>query len=193
MALYTANPEIFDCSRIAPSAKLCLPLSCAKLISFNAADGCEGLEAKHSLGRGDIRRFNPWVAFDCSNLAGAVGFFGGILCAAPQNGLYTHSGPGGSGDNTTPNPGNGHTYDPVAPPANSTVAAGTTNKCGKWHVVKEGDSCVSICLTSEIDIALLLKANPSLGTEYIQCTPSLVKGKAYCTGPNYGWDEKDEL
>ncbi|EGX89976.1 LysM domain protein [Cordyceps militaris CM01] len=193
VALYTANPEIFDCSRIAPSAKLCLPLSCAKLISFNAADGCEGLEAKHSLGRGDIRRFNPWVAFDCSNLAGAVGFFGGILCAAPQNGLYTHSGPGGSGDNTTPNPGNGHTYDPVAPPANSTVAAGTTNKCGKWHVVKEGDSCVSICLTSEIDIALLLKANPSLGTEYIQCTPSLVKGKAYCTGPNYGWDEKDEL
>jgi hypothetical protein len=76
---------------------------------------------------------------------------------------------------------------------NSTVADGTTTRCGKWHVVKTDDSCVSICLSSEIDIALLLKVNPSLGGEYSQCTPSLVEGIAYCTGPNYGWVLEDEL
>lgn len=90
-------------------------------------------------------------------------------------------------------PGTGNTFDPVEPPVNSTVADGTTIRCGKWHVVDEGDTCVSICLSSEINIALFLKMNPSLGTEYIQCTPSLVKGNAYCTAPNYGWELAGEL
>ena len=193
VSLYTNNPQIFDCSSIDSGTKLCLPLSCGKLISYTNNDTCAGLEAEHDLSFGDIRRFNPWVYFDCSNLAGASSFFGNILCAAPQNGLYTHHGPGSGGDTTTPHPGAGYTYNPVEPPANATVATGTTMKCGKWHVAQEDDSCVSVCLSSEIDIALLLEVNPSLGTEYAQCTSSLVEGNAYCTGPNYGWDERDEL
>lgn len=101
VALYTANLEIFDCSSISSGAELCLPLSCGRLIPYTANDRCAGLEAKYDLVPGDIRRFNPWVYFDCSNLASAVGFFGNILCAAPQNGQYNFTGPGGSGDNTT--------------------------------------------------------------------------------------------
>ncbi|KAI8648701.1 Pectin lyase fold virulence factor [Fusarium keratoplasticum] len=193
VALYTTNPDIFDCSSIPSGTELCLPLSCGKLISYTDNDTCAGLEARHDLTSGDIRRFNPWVYFDCSNLGGASSFFGNILCAAPQNGLYTAKGPGSSGDNTTPGGASGYTFTPVEAPANSTVADGTTTKCGKWHVVQEGDSCVSICLSSEIDIALLLEVNPSLGTEYIQCTPNLELGNAYCTGPNYDWDVTDEL
>ncbi|KAH8672181.1 LysM domain protein [Ilyonectria robusta] len=193
VSLYTTNPNIFDCSSIPSGTELCLPLSCGKLISYTDNDTCSGLEATHNLTSGDIRRFNPWVYFDCSNLAGASRFFGNILCAAPQNGLYTARGPGSSGDNTTPETSTGYTFNPVEAPENSTVADGTTTKCGKWHVVDEGDSCVTICLSSEINIALLLEVNPSLGTEYVQCTPSLVQGNAYCTGPNYDWDVTGEL
>ncbi|KAH7020571.1 hypothetical protein EDB80DRAFT_677493 [Ilyonectria destructans] len=192
VSLYTTNPDIFDCSSILSGTELCLPLSCGKLISYTDNDTCAGLEATHDLTSGDIRHFNPWVYFDCSNLAGASGFFGNILCAAPQNGLYTARGPGSSGDNTTPETGTGYTFNPVEAPENSTVADGITTKCGKWHVVDESDSCVSICLSSEIDIALLLEVNPSLGTEYVQGTPSLVQGNAYCTGPNYDWDVTGE-
>lgn len=193
VALYTANPKIYDCSSIPARSELCLPLSCGRLISYTSNDTCAGLEAQNDLTFGSIRRFNPWIYYDCSNLIGASSFFGNILCAAPQNGQYTHNGPGGGGDTTTPHPGTGYTYDPVPPPENATVAEGTTTKCGRWHVVEEGDSCVTICLSSEIDIALFTDANPSLGTKYSDCTPSLEEGNAYCTGPNYGWDQKDEL
>jgi hypothetical protein len=89
VALYTANPKIFSCDSISSGAKPCLPLSCGRLIPYTTNGTCADLEAKYELVSGDIRRFNPWVYFDCSNLAGAVGFFGNILCAAPQNGQYT--------------------------------------------------------------------------------------------------------
>ncbi|KAH7160994.1 hypothetical protein EDB81DRAFT_853505 [Dactylonectria macrodidyma] len=92
VSLYTTNPEIFDYSSIPSGTEICLPLSYGKLISYTNNDTYIGLEAAHDLTSGDIRRFNPWVYFDCSNLVGASSFFGNILCAAPQNGLYTTQG-----------------------------------------------------------------------------------------------------
>ncbi|CAF3635715.1 unnamed protein product [Fusarium graminearum] len=193
VALYHTNPQIFDCSNISSGKKLCLPLSCGKIIPFSKNDNCTGLEEEHKLQSGDIRRFNPWINFDCSNLKGASEVFGKVLCAAPQNGEYKHDGPGGDGDTTTPHPDTGYTLNPTDPPKGSTAATGTTTKCGKWHVMEEGDSCVTICLGGSIDIALFLATNPSLGTNYAKCTSSLVQGKAYCTGPNYDWKGRDEL
>ncbi|KAM0188779.1 hypothetical protein ACHAPI_010388 [Fusarium lateritium] len=193
VALYHMNPQIFDCSDIPSGKKLCLPLSCGQIIPFSKDDTCMGLEEEHKLQPGDIRRFNPWIAFDCGNLKGASEFFGNVLCAAPQNGVYKSDGPGEGGDTSTPHPDTGYTLDPVDPPKGSAAATGTTAKCGKWHVVEEGDSCVTICLSGSIDIALFLATNPSLGTDYAKCTSSLVQGKAYCTGPNYDWKGKDEL
>lgn len=74
VALYELNPQIFECSGIDSGTELCLPLSCGKLISYTTEDTCAGLETAHSLAPGDIRRFNPWVYHDCSNLVGATEF-----------------------------------------------------------------------------------------------------------------------
>ncbi|KZL65838.1 ankyrin repeat domain-containing protein [Colletotrichum tofieldiae] len=91
-----------------------------------------GLEAAHDLEPGDVQRFNPWVYRDCSNLAGAIGFFGNLLCSAPQNGEYVHGTPGSGGDTVTPHPGGtGYTSFPIDPPNNATIAEGTTMKCGR--------------------------------------------------------------
>jgi hypothetical protein len=194
VALYNLNPQINDCSNITRGTKLCLPLSCGTVIDYSQQDTCSGLEAKHGLQPGDIRRFNPWIYHDCSNLAGASEFFGGFLCAGPSNGEYSHVGPGSGGDTVTPHPGTGYTLFPIDPPQNSTVAEGTTMKCGRWHEGREGDSCVSICLSSDINIELFTAANPSLGTVYSDCTDRLVPGQWYCSGPTFDWQEiNDEM
>ncbi|GKT46029.1 putative glucan endo-1,3-beta-glucosidase btgC [Colletotrichum spaethianum] len=194
VALYSMNPQIFDCNSIPDNTELCLPLSCGRIISYTDQDTCSGLEAAHDLEPGDVQRFNPWVYRDCSNLSDAIGFFGNLLCAAPQNGEYVHGGPGSGGDTVTPHPGGtGYTSFPIDPPNNATIAEGTTTKCGRWHVSAEGDSCATICLSSDINIALFIAANPSLGSEYSECTSSLVLGNAYCSGPTYDWEDTEEL
>ena len=99
---------------------------------------CSGLEAANGLKPGDIRRFNPWINHDCSNISGAASFFGSYLCGGPQNGAYTLDGPGSVGDTTTPHPGSGHTSPLVEAPANAMVANGTTKQCGKWHAAQRG-------------------------------------------------------
>ena len=131
VALYELNPAIFDCKGIPLGTKLCLPLSCDKIISYAAKETCVGLEAENGLVGGDIRRFNPWVYHDCSNLAGATDFFGYLVCAAPKNGEYDLPPPPGGGDTTTPHPDPSYTLHPTDPPQNSTVAEGTTLKCGR--------------------------------------------------------------
>lgn len=76
VALYSMNPQIFDCNSIPDSTELCLPLCCGRIISYTDKDTCSGLEAAHDLEPGDLQRSNPWAYRDCSNLAGAIGFFG---------------------------------------------------------------------------------------------------------------------
>lgn len=69
----------------------------------------------------------------------------------------------------------------------------TRTRCGRWQVAQEGDSCISVWLSSEINTALFLLVNHPLATKYTACTPKLVDGSAHCTGPNYGWDNVYEL
>jgi hypothetical protein len=77
---------------------------------------------------------------------------------------------------------------PISPPDGTSIATGTTETCGKWHVVKEEDTCAGLCPAREINITLFLTANPPLGTEYSDCSAKLSKGKAYCVGPTYDWN-----
>lgn len=74
----------------------------------------------------------------------------------------------------------------LAPPANSTVAPGTTTKCGRWYSATADDLCVQICLKFEISAKLFKAANPSLVTD---CDNNLVAGDAYCVGPVPHWNE----
>ncbi|KAH7309114.1 LysM domain protein [Stachybotrys elegans] len=192
-ALYSLNPQIQDCFSIPQGTKLCLPLSCRLINGANNGGSgmtCEGLEELNNLRSGDIRRYNPWVNYDCSNLDSSSATFGYYLCGGPQNGEYVYGDPGSGGDSVTPHPGSEYTLKPVEPPANSTVPPTTTRKCGKWHVAVEGDACVQICMAAEINISLLLAANPSLGADYAKCTTNLKRGNAYCVGPTYDWDDE---
>jgi hypothetical protein len=188
-ALYAANDNVYTCDDLPVGTKVCVPLSCGKLISYGQNDTCLGLEAQHELGFGDIQRFNPWINYECSNLVSGLDLFGDELCAGPQGGQHNFTGPGPIGDTTTPQHGNGYTAAPISPPKGASLATGTTEKCGKWQVAKEGDTCVGLCLAGEINITLFLSVNPSLGTEYSDCSAKLSKGKAYCVGPTYDWNQ----
>ena len=187
-ALYSANDNVYTCDEIPVGTKVCVPPSCGKMITYTQNDTCVSLERVHDLVPGDIRKFNPWIDYECGNLVSGLSLFGDELCAGPQGGLHTISGPGADDDTTIPRPGNGYTYNAVAAPKGATVATGTTLRCGKWYVVKEDDTCVQVCLTGEINITLFLSANPSLGTDYSACSSKLSKGKAYCVGPTYDWN-----
>ncbi|KAM6526030.1 hypothetical protein FSOLCH5_002161 [Fusarium solani] len=188
-ALYSLNPDIQDCSGIPDGTKLCLPLACASLVKYAKNDTCAGLERAGKLGFGDLRRFNPWINFECSNLGTGGKAFGWLLCTEPQNGRFDNWGAGGSGDTVTPHPGSDYTAFPVDPPNNSTAAEDSTAKCGRWYVAEKGDSCSTICMGAGIHISLLLAANPSLGKDLAKCSENLVPERAYCTGPTYEWAE----
>lgn len=185
VALYTANPrEIYDCSSIRPAALFSTPPTTP--VRASRPPTASQPETSGASTRGCTLTAATWVARVTSS----------ATCYAPRRRTACASTAGREAAGTRrrrTRATNGYTYNPVAAPANATVAMGTTGNFGKWHVVQEDNSCVSICLSENIDMVLLLQVNPSLGKEYKQCTPALVCGKAYCTGPNYGGNEKDEL
>ncbi|VUC34340.1 unnamed protein product [Clonostachys rosea] len=101
-ALYSLKPDIQDCSGIADRTKLCLPLACASLVKYAKNDTCTGLEREGKLCFGDLRRFNPWINFECNNLEAGGKAFGWGLYTEPQNDRFDNWGVGGSGDTVTP-------------------------------------------------------------------------------------------
>ena len=135
---------------------------------------------------GKLKAYNPWINFDCANLHVASVVNGKILCLSPQAGTSTRTEgmPG-----VTPGPGTntGYSERAIPPPANSTVADGTTMKCGKRRTVTETDTCPWICVEASIPSKLFLEVNPSLSKE--TCDQDLVIGLTYCVSPQYGWNQ----
>ena len=190
VGLYNLNPKILKCSSLPAGEILCLPLACDFLVEYPKNSACTSLEAGKNPQVGDLRRFSPWINFECSNLDAGGEAFGWALFTAPQNGQSSHTSSSGLGDTVTPHPGGDYTPFPVDPPQNTTVPEGTTAECGRWHVVKSDDSCATICMGSGVNIDLLLTANPSLGTDLTECSAHVTVESVYCTGPTYEWAEK---
>jgi hypothetical protein len=166
--------------------KLCIPMACTSTYLLQPNDTCVSIEAEQSYEIGDVRRYNPWVEFDCSNLQSTTGIHGHVICLGNQGGsTYTATAPI-PGVTLGPGEHGGYVQGIVAPPSNATVADGTTLRCGKWHVAAEGESCPAICLQEHITSRLFLQANPSLDSA--DCTGSLNPGYAYCVGPNPAWE-----
>ncbi|GME48353.1 hypothetical protein CDV56_101071 [Neofusicoccum parvum] len=196
-ALFMANDHLLSsCAPTTPvpaDTVLCLPLTCATTYTLQAADTCLSIESNATLGLayGDVARFNPWVSFACENIqVAAAGAYGRTLCLAPQNGASNYSSPAVPGDSTVPGGVDGYAGHAVDPPANATVAEGTTMSCGKWYGgVVEEDSCASICVSQGITISLFLEVNPALGSAVGECSGKLEVGKTYCVGPTYDWDD----
>lgn len=190
-SLFMANQyRLANCSVnavIEPSTKLCMPPQCHRTHLLQPDDDCTTLEvnATNGLREGDVSLYNPWVGFECVNLQTVSAVYGTVICFGPQYEKHNASAP--TNDTTTPVVQNAYTYDRVDPPDNATVPDGTAERCGKWYVATENDSCVHICTSSSIDIELFLQVNTALGIDAEGCSDNLVAGNAYCVRPNYDW------
>ncbi|RLL97668.1 hypothetical protein CFD26_105896 [Aspergillus turcosus] len=184
-ALYIGNQHLIRwCSSIKAGLKLCLPLPCESTYTVQPSDNCTSIEYAFSLKYGDVRRYNPWVSYDCDNIQIASQIYGTNICLSPQGGEHTTDKTGGGA--TTPSTSDGHVPNAVPPPANAILANGTTSSCGRWHEATADESCVAICVQNTITHDLFVEVNPSL--DPLDCTGSLQVGKTYCTGPTYTWN-----
>jgi hypothetical protein len=188
-ALYMGNVNLRDCFSIPVGTKLCMPFSCEGIYTLKEGDTCisieEELGIKNALGA-TIRRYNPWLDYDCLNLHEASDVaYGHVLCSVPQAGNSTTSPPGHSP--TTPGDADGYVIPEIPPPSGIPVAEGTTYRCGKWHVVTNDqieETCTTLCVQESIPWDLFLTVNPSL--DAANCV--LAEGYAYCAGPIYEWN-----
>lgn len=193
-ALYLGNPDgIPDCDSITTGTALCLPVPCGVTYTLLPDDTCFSVEqlAYNLTGRplapGDLAKYNPWINAGCDNLhAASDAAFGHVLCLGPQNGDFNNDPV--LRDTTVPRRSNGYSLDVVDPPAGAVVAAGTTTKCGVWHVAEAGDTCAMMSFGNGGTVAILLSVNPSLGTTVDGCTDNIVTGTAYCAIPYIAWD-----
>lgn len=184
-ALYMGNQDLVtDCTDIQPGLSICLPLTCITHY-LQPSDTCFSVERSLGIGFGMLQRFNSWVDSACTNLQTGTGFYGKTICISPQGGEFVNP-PKLPVIDGSPTISDGYTRVKIPPPVGATVANGTTMICGKWHLVRQDDSCVKICLTEGIDTMLFHQVNPSLAAGE-ECSSSLEIGTALCTGPNYEW------
>jgi hypothetical protein len=194
---------------VVPKKKLCIPLSCQYTFVLQDDDMCDSIEGANfetmidpTTGRPfALRDLNPWIHPFCTNLHDRSTAHGRVLCLTPQGGVYVYNP-------SATNPGYGYGYgyghDPnddhlgygsylFEPPENTTVAEGTTMRCGKWHTASEGETCPAICVQAGITHPLFVAINPSLGNDSVACSRSVVPGVTYCTAPLRGWHYTDSL
>ncbi|KAB8225907.1 pectin lyase-like protein [Aspergillus novoparasiticus] len=184
-AIFRANSDvIYNCSWVPEGAELCMPLSCGSQYTLNSNDTCSTIEESQGLTVNSLRKYNPWILKDCSNLQVASQIYGNILCLEPQAGIYTVNN---TNSGSIPSQSTGYMPYVISPGNNATVANGTTLYCGKWHVAAIGESCASICVEEQIPSDLFLEVNPSL-TSAESCSSLLANGTSYCVGPLYEWD-----
>jgi hypothetical protein len=190
-ALFIGHDNLFECEDIAVGTKLCMPIQCETVYTIKSEDTCISIEKAQSVGYKDgttLRKYNPWINYDCSNLHIVSDVaYGHVICLTPQSGISNTTAP--YDDPTSPGYSEGYVIPQVPPPKNATVAEGTTTRCGKWHVVTKAseETCTTICMQNKIPWSLFLDVNPSLGED--NCDKKLVTGSAYCVGPAYSWNE----
>ena len=187
-AVYMANQDMLTrCNDLSGGMALCLPLTCDTYY-LGVNDTCDSIETSLQIEDNSLLKLNPWLLPDCSNLKDATDFYGKNICVSPQGEIFNATWLPPS---PTPNPnaGDGYASSITHPPAGARVAIGTTLKCGRWYVVKDDDTCSTICVPNRIDIHLFLDVNPSL--QKGNCSSDLVVGTAVCVGPVYGWNSTD--
>ena len=194
-ALYMGNQDqIRDCNQVFVGQDLCLPLSCEFTHVLRPNDTCRSIEEANAEIMFDnstkriipLRQVNPWIDTYCTNLQSTAWAYGNVLCLTPQSGLFNATDPVYTSYNPWGTESSGYGSFVVSPPDNSTVAYGTTEHCGKWHTVTDGETCTQICVQDKITSNLFVAVNPSLDST--DCTGLLVPGTTYCTGPMRGWN-----
>jgi LysM repeat protein len=196
-ALYISNQDLIrDCTRPVTNQKLCIPLSCQYthvLQDNNTCDSIKEANFKTIINPTTGRAFshhdiNPWINPFYINLHDTSTAHGHVLCLTTQGGVYNATNPSyGSGHDPNPNHSRYGSYL-VKPPANTTVAEGTTIHCGKWHTAAKGETCPAIYVQAGITHLLFITVNPSLPSDSVTCSGSVVPGLTYCTAPLRGWN-----
>lgn len=189
-ALQGANTHLIDnCTAVQAGRELCIPLTCEKLYILQDTDTCTSIELDTGIGLNSLRTYNPWINYFCDNLVPTVWIHGRTMCLSPQGGVYNVTDPI-PGVIVAPGSSTGYTGTVVEPPANSTLAEGTTPYCGKWYTVTGADeTCASVCSFNGITADLFRQVNPSLAGNAVEdCTGLLVVGRTYCVGPLWNWE-----
>ncbi|KAL4995766.1 hypothetical protein BDV10DRAFT_187720 [Aspergillus recurvatus] len=168
-------------------------MTCEKLYILQDEDSCLSIELDNEIGINNLRAYNPWINWFCDNLVSTAWMRGRILCLSPQGGFYNASNPI-PGVVVAPGAITGYATTVTQPPANATVAEGTTRGCGRWYtVISAGETCVEICTQTGITADLFRDVSPSLtGSSTEDCTGLLQEGLTYCVGPVWGWNIEDE-
>lgn len=177
--LYTNPTVIGNCSRLPPGRDICMPLSCDRQYTLQDDDNCWQLEYDHRLAPGSIPQYNPWLESDCLNMQDSRELLGSVLCFPRDQ------------DNPITILLNGqYAQEVIAPPADFTVAPGTTMKCGRWYASTGDVACFIVCLISGITENLFVQVNPSVPNN---CDHNLLGDGAYCVGPVRDWNENEYL
>ncbi|KAL4727130.1 hypothetical protein ACLX1H_006031 [Fusarium chlamydosporum] len=199
-AIFIDNPDILDCNDMVEGVSICLPLQC-QTYKLEKHDTCLSVAYATRLYIGDIPNLNTWVHQDCRNLQSATETLGRVICIAPPRYEYhgdtTSSEPSlfkyvekavpppryeYHADTTSSEPSLFKYVEKAVPPPNDGVLADkTTEACGKWYEVQEGDDCARVLLQTHISLSLFAFVNPSVSEG--DCTADLVPGRTYCVGP----------
>ncbi|KAJ6007783.1 hypothetical protein N7540_011759 [Penicillium herquei] len=88
-ALYMGNQDlILECGSLSAGLTFCLPFTCETTYSIQSSDNCSDIEYAFSLNTYDLRKFNPWISYDCDNLQVASKIYGTNICLTPQGGVH---------------------------------------------------------------------------------------------------------
>lgn len=194
--LFYINPDLRNCSSPDAGLELCLPLQCATTYTVQEDDTCVAVGVDQGTSWMDIVTWNSGIDSRCTNIwanSSSTSYWGHVICVSAPGGVI--EGGAGSGNNTgngdtggAGGSGDGYADTLVDPPANGTVADGTTAKCGEYIQAQDGVGCSSMIATNAVPMNLFLEANPSLGTA-AECTANLQVGVWYCLHPLRYFDE----
>ncbi|KAJ5375386.1 hypothetical protein N7517_007392 [Penicillium concentricum] len=130
---------------------------CNKWHILENGDTCKSLSVQYKITEAKLSEYNPSVNAQCSNIR--AGF--AICVRVWEDGT------------TTPTPSPTTTAGPPGP-----TGPGTSLTCTKWHLMADGDSCVSITAKYGILVSRFRQLNRNVDAS---CS-NLVKGNAYCVG-----------
>ncbi|KAL3478251.1 pectin lyase-like protein [Aspergillus californicus] len=192
--IHNTNADlIWSCSELIGGRKICIPLGCDRTYTVKDDDSCYSIDVDQQVPVGTVQEYNRWIDTYCMNLQAVRETLGSVICVSPQGGTHNSTlgdstGSEGSGGSSTMQ-GGGYGSHLKQPPANATLAEGTTRWCTTWYTAVEGDRCAVITVQNGIPASLLLEVNPSLARA--DCDGSLVEGLTYCVAPFVFWDDPD--
>ncbi|KAI0536382.1 hypothetical protein GGR58DRAFT_396692 [Xylaria digitata] len=171
-SLITLNSLRMNCSNLLIGQSLCIPPAC-DTYEVQPDNTCVGIATQFSTSFQQIIAWNPTINPYCTNLIA-----GQNICVGPPGGFQNFSTiPGASVTKTA-------IYATTTADRPSSVASGTTTKCGKYYTVQLGDYCELVALNQTISLDLLLALNPQIDDS---CT-NLQANVAYCVIPTQDWN-----